>query len=86
MKIHLALYGTLREVDPRGWLELEVAEAATVADLRAALVAYLESHTSNARASVVERSAFASRDSVLRETSPLPAGVELAVLPPVSGG
>ena len=38
------------------------------------------------RAALLARSAFASDTAVLRDAQPVPAGVDMAVLPPVSGG
>ena len=86
MNIRIALYGALREADPRGYLELELPEGSTVAALRDALAAYLRERAPQVNAGLVRISAFASAEEILHNHRTLPENVELAVLPPVSGG
>ena len=86
MKVRIALYGALREADPRGHIELELPSASTVADLRERLVVHLREHAPQVNAGMVRISAFASAEEILHNHREVPEGVELAVLPPVSGG
>ncbi|MBT2117019.1 MoaD/ThiS family protein [Dyella sp. LX-66] len=86
MKTRIALYGALREADPRGWLELDVPSGSTIADLRELLAAHLRERAPQVNAGLVRISAFASAEEILHNHREVPDGVELAVLPPVSGG
>lgn len=86
MKVDVSLFGAFRELDPGARVELEVPEAARVADLRAALDAHARAHWPGYRPELLKVSAFASEHAVLRDADPLPPGVPMAVLPPVSGG
>ena len=86
MKVRIALYGALREADPRGHLELEVPPGSTIADLRELLAAYLRAQAPQVNAGLVRISAFASSEEILHNHRAVPADLELAVLPPVSGG
>lgn len=86
MKTRIALYGALREADPRGYVELEVPAGCTVAALRELLVSHLGEHAPAVAAGLVRRSAVASAEEILHNHRAVPADVELAILPPVSGG
>ncbi|WP_426663586.1 MoaD/ThiS family protein [Rhodanobacter aciditrophus] len=86
MKIRIALYGALREADASGHVELEVPPGSSIAELRERLAAYLAGHAPAIPAGLVRRSAFASAEEILHNHRTVPAGVELVVLPPVSGG
>ena len=86
MKIRIALYGALREADASGHLELDVPPGSSIAELRELLVAHLAEHAPTVPARLVRRSAFASAEEILHNHRTVPEGVELAVLPPVSGG
>lgn len=86
MKVRLNLFGAFRSHDPAATLELDVPEDARVADLREALDAHARAHWPGYRPELLKASAFASETTVLRDAEPLPAGVAMAVLPPVSGG
>ncbi|WP_297921059.1 MoaD/ThiS family protein [Metallibacterium sp.] len=86
MKIRIALYGALREADSRGHVELGVPLGSTIAELRDLLAAHLHEHAPAIPAGLVRRSVFASAEEILRNHRKVPEGVELAVLPPVSGG
>jgi molybdopterin converting factor small subunit len=86
MKIRIALYGALREADPRGWLELDVPPGSSIAELRELLAAHLRERAPQVNAGLVRISAFASAEEILHNHREVPEGVELAVLPPVSGG
>jgi molybdopterin converting factor small subunit len=86
MTTRIALYGALRDADPRGYVELDVPAGSTIADLRELLAAYLREHAPAVGAGLVRRSAFADAEEILHDHRAVPEGVELAILPPVSGG
>ncbi|MDN5873772.1 MAG: MoaD/ThiS family protein [Sinobacteraceae bacterium] len=86
MTTRIALYGALRQIDARGYVELDIPGGSRVGDLREKFRAYIEMHTPDVAPGLIERSAFASADEVLHDSQAIPEGVELAVLPPVSGG
>jgi molybdopterin synthase sulfur carrier subunit len=86
MNIEVKLFGAFRDHQPDARVALELAEGATVADLRRALEAHAAAHWPAFNPKLLAYSAFASDKSVLRETDALPADGRLAVLPPVSGG
>ena len=86
MKVELSLFGAFRSHDPEARVVLEVPEGARVADLRAALDRHAREHWPTYRPELLKVSAFASETTMLRDAEPLPEGVTMAVLPPVSGG
>ncbi|WNL44191.1 MoaD/ThiS family protein [Dyella sp. BiH032] len=86
MKVRIALYGALREADPRGYLELDVPPGSTIAQLRELLAAHVREHAPAVNAGLVRISAFANAEEILHGHRDVPEGQELAVLPPVSGG
>lgn len=86
MKLEIALFGALREFEPTAKVSLDVHEHATVADVRAALGAHAQAHWPGCRPGLLQRSAFASPNRILRESDAIEAGVMLTVLPPVGGG
>lgn len=86
MKVTIALYGALREADDSGRITLDVPAGSDIAALRRALIDHLAGHAPQVSQSLVERSAFASPESILHDHRPVPGEGELAVLPPVSGG
>lgn len=86
MDVQVKLFGAFRDCQPEPQVVLRLAEGARVADLRAALEAHGRAHWPNFNPALLARSAFASDTAVLRDTQPLPPGVGMALLPPVSGG
>ncbi|WP_199099466.1 MoaD/ThiS family protein [Dyella sp. ASV21] len=86
MNVRIALYGALREADPRGYLEVDVPPDSTIATLRELLTEHLRDHAPAINAGLVRVSAFASADEILHNHRKVPENLELAVLPPVSGG
>ncbi|HUA81482.1 MAG TPA: MoaD/ThiS family protein [Dyella sp.] len=86
MKVHIALFGALRDADARGFIELEAPESCTIATLRELLRAHLREHAPHISPHLVQRSAFASEDEILHGHRTLPDNGQLAILPPVSGG
>ena len=85
MDIELELFGALRDLEPGDRLRLPVP-GETVADLREALTVYATGHWPRIAAGLLKSCAFATADSVLRDSAPLPADGHMVVLPPVSGG
>lgn len=86
MKLKIDLYGALREADARGYIELEVPAASSVAALRPLLVEHLAANAPQVSTDLVAASVFASHDAILHDQTQLTADTTLAVLPPVSGG
>lgn len=86
MKMEVSLFGALRGHAPADRVVLELAEGASVAELRARLLQHGVAHWPKFQPALLQRSAFASQFEVLRETDALPVDGQVAVLPPVSGG
>ena len=86
MKIELRLFGAFRDYDPTARIHVEVPDGARVADVRVALDAYGRAHWQGFQPALLQRSALASDDAVLRDHEAVPADGRMAVLPPVSGG
>ncbi len=81
MKIKILMLGPAKDLAGAGEIVVEVAEGATVASLRVALV---QAAPSLERALPTMR--FALNDSFAVDDTPVRAGDEVAVIPPVSGG
>lgn len=86
MKVQVSLFGAFREFEPAGRIELDIADDADVAQLRAALGTFAKEHWPGFRPTLLASSAFASESAVLRDHEDVPADGRVAVLPPVSGG
>lgn len=84
MTLHFICYGPLRPL-VSGPLTLEVAAPATPTSVKPQLIAQLTA-LGLSDAGLVERSAFATDDSIIGEHTALVDGATYAVLPPVSGG
>lgn len=81
MRVRLLLFALYRELAGTGELELELPAHATAADAVAALRA-----RSQACARIPDRPVVAVNQSYASLATPLAAGDELALLPPVAGG
>lgn len=81
MKIQVRLFARARDLVGANTLELELADGATVGDLRQRLA-----ETCPRLRSLLEHSALAVNDELARDSSWLPPQAEVALLPPVSGG
>jgi len=79
--MRVLLFARARELAGAEALEINLPPRATVADLRVALAKQCERI-----AKLVERSAIAVNNEYAADATPVPAGAEVAVLPPVSGG
>ena len=81
MQLTLLLFATLKEAAPDGQLVIEVPDAARVADVWDAAIArapQLAKWRRHARVAVNQ--SYATDDDIV------PAGAEIAIIPPVSGG
>ena len=86
MNIELRLFGAFRDYEPAALVNLEVADGARVAAVRAALDAHGRARWPGFQPALLQRSALASDEAVLRDHEAVPADGRMAVLPPVSGG
>jgi molybdopterin converting factor subunit 1 len=81
MRIDVHLFARARDVVGASQIAVELPAHATVADLRRRLA---ELHPGLAR--LLEHSAIAVNKDFADAAVPIPAGAEVALLPPVSGG
>ena len=81
MNVRVRLFARARDLAGADVVEVSLPEGATVGDLRRALAGQVP-----ALARLLERSALAVRDEFAEDAVLLPAGAEVALLPPVSGG
>ncbi len=75
------LFARAKDLAGSDAVPIELPDGATVADLRAALVA-----THPALAPLADKLLVAAGTKYVRDMDPVPAGVDLACFPPVSGG
>jgi molybdopterin converting factor subunit 1 len=81
MKIQVKLFAAARELAGHSELELNVGDAASVADIRRAVEhTHPELHTILPHALWAVDAEYANDDTPVNETS------EIAIIPPVSGG
>lgn len=81
MLISVHLFARARDLAGADVVRVELPDDATVADLRRGLAADYP-----ALAGLLERSALAVNDDFAEDSRVLSANVEVALLPPVSGG
>jgi sulfur-carrier protein len=81
MIVHVRLFARARDLAGTDQIEIDLAEGATVGDLRRRLTADYP-----ALAGLLERSAIAVDNDFADDSRVLPASAEIALLPPVSGG
>lgn len=86
MKVSVRLFGALSEWAEPPQVELDIAGDARIADLRTRLRDHLQATSPRFREGLLRVSAFADSQRVLRDSDPVPADGQVAVLPPVSGG
>lgn len=84
-QIQVHLFGAFSELVPERVLQVEV-EGDCVGDLRRALREQLARRWPSFRNGLLDYSAFADEQRVLRDDEALPGDGRVAVLPPVSGG
>jgi molybdopterin converting factor small subunit len=75
------LFARARELAGADTLDIALPEPATVADLRVRL-----RETCPPLAGLLDRSAIGVNDEFANDAAVVPAGAEVALLPPVSGG
>jgi molybdopterin converting factor subunit 1 len=81
MTCTVRLFARARDLAGAAALAVELPDGATVGDLRRRLA-----QARPELASLLDRSALAVNDEFARDELPVPAGAEIALLPPVSGG
>ena len=81
MKATVQLFASARELAGQEQLELELPPAATVAQLRTALLAACP-----ALAPLLPHTLFAINTNYATDETPIPNNAEIACIPPVSGG
>ncbi len=81
MRVDLLLFAVARQRAGRGSVALELPEGATIADLKAALAAQEPE-----LAPLIPMLLFAVAGEYADDTTLIPAGAEVAAIPPVSGG
>jgi len=86
MMLRITLFGALRDADARGFIELDVPDHSTVAQVREAMQHYVREHALTISPNLIQRSAFASEEEILHNHRQIPGNGVLAILPPVSGG
>lgn len=83
--LHIDLFGAARQLSDHGSITLDISPGATVADAHAAILA-LPAAQSPVLADVLKLAVLSTEDDILPPTAAIPAGVRLALLPPVAGG
>ena len=81
MRINVKLFAAAREIAGSDSMEIDLPAAATVADLREALMELLPSARE-----LLSRSMFSMNCEYVGNESRLRADMEVACIPPVSGG
>ncbi|HTN77408.1 MAG TPA: MoaD/ThiS family protein [Pirellulaceae bacterium] len=81
MKLRVRLFAVAKELAGSDAIELDIAESATVSDLRAALVEQLPGLASAVRLSMVAVNTEYAPNSLTLSSSD-----DIALIPPVSGG
>lgn len=83
--VQVQLFGAFSELVPERLIEIDVA-GDSIADLRQALRELLPRRWPAFRIGLLDYSAFADEQRVLRDHEALPLDGRVAILPPVSGG
>jgi molybdopterin synthase catalytic subunit len=81
MRVELRLFAIAKQHAGRPLIELELPEHATAADVKHALGVAVPS-----LAPILSRIKIAVDSEYADDLTPIPAGAQLAVIPPVSGG
>lgn len=81
MRVRVRLFAVIREQSGASQIELDLAESATVADVRQALMERFPG-----LAGTLEKCLLAVNDSYASESFAVTADTEIACIPPVSGG
>jgi len=83
--VQVQLFGAFSDLVADGRIEVDVA-GDRIADLRQALRELLPQRWPAFRAGLLDYSAFADQERVLRDHEAIPDDRRVAILPPVSGG
>jgi molybdopterin converting factor subunit 1 len=81
MKVRVKLFAVARQRAGRDWIEVDLPAAATVRQLRGALVEQCPP-----LADVIPHVRFAVNSEYAPDAAAIPASAEVALIPPVSGG
>jgi molybdopterin converting factor subunit 1 len=81
MKVHIRLFAQARDLCGTELLEIEMGQRGTIGDLRAALASHRPGLTA-----LLGSSMFAVATEYVPDEFVLKEGVEVACIPPVSGG
>jgi molybdopterin converting factor subunit 1 len=81
MRARVQLFAVARQRAGRPFVEVDLPDGATVADLKGAL-----RETVPGLAPVLPSARFAVNAEYADDATPIPPGAELALIPPVSGG
>lgn len=84
-QVQVQLFGAFSELDPSREISV-LLEGEQVADLRRALREMVAQRWPHFRIGLLDYSAFADEQRVLRDGDRLPDDGRVAILPPVSGG
>ena len=79
--MNVLLFARAKDLIGADRVEIDLPEPATVGELRQGLMGQYP-----LLAGLLEKSAFAVNDEFAEDGLPIPAGAEVALLPPVSGG
>ena len=81
MIVEVKLFAAARQLAGADSIDIELPDQATVGDLRKALIASVP-----ALGGIAARAMFAVNADYAPESAVIPAGAEVACIPPVSGG
>jgi molybdopterin converting factor subunit 1 len=81
MNVRVRLFAAARQAAGRDAVELELPTAATIADLRRSLAERFQPLST-----LLPHVLFAINAEYAGDATPIPAGAEIACIPPVSGG
>jgi sulfur-carrier protein len=81
MKVRVQLFARARDLAGAEWIELELSNSPTIAELRGAIAGQFPP-----LAPLLARSVIALNEEFANDADPIPEDSRLAVLPPVSGG
>ena len=81
MNVRVLLFAAVRQTAGRDLLRLELPEGTTVGQLRRRLAEEVPQLSG-----LLERAMFAVNAEYARDTDEIPAGAEVACIPPISGG
>jgi molybdopterin converting factor small subunit len=81
MQVRVNLFARFKDLAGKDQIVVPLTEKATIGDLRQKLM-----QTFSTAAGLLKRSALAVDNEIADDNRPIPENVEIALLPPVSGG